>query len=362
MDETTKNELLLKNRRIIDMVTGRAKRDFPEDIALIGLTGSFATGDFHEKSDLDLIIVNDTPRGWDISLCFILGDVGYDIYCTPWETRIEDESRLNSPMVSCLVELNILYCAKPEHMERFNAYRRRALDELAKPIGSACIERAKNDIDRAKREYANAMIAGSEDLGAVRGAAGSSLYHIVNAVVSLNNTYIKRGAKRYLEELLGYEHIPVDFEKKYYDIIDAKTAEELRSASLALLKNADALYHEMREKFAEKPVPTFENLRGTYEELWCNCRNKVIRSVGANDRNYAFHAALGAQDYLDEMTESVGTPKFDLMRSFDPNDLGAFKETFLRAMDAYLNEYEKVGRRVEKFNTFEELYERYMGP
>ena len=89
MDEKIKNELMKKNKKLIDMVIERAKREFADDIAIIGLTGSFATGDFHEKSDLDLIIVNDTPRGWDMAFCFILGDVGYDIYCTPWETRID---------------------------------------------------------------------------------------------------------------------------------------------------------------------------------------------------------------------------------------------------------------------------------
>nr|WP_246318128.1 nucleotidyltransferase domain-containing protein [Paenibacillus taichungensis] len=67
------------------MVIERAKRDFLDDIAIIGLTGSFSTGDFHEKSDLDLIIINNTERGWGISDCFILDDVGYDIYCTPFK-------------------------------------------------------------------------------------------------------------------------------------------------------------------------------------------------------------------------------------------------------------------------------------
>ncbi len=91
-----------------------------DDIAIIGLTGSFSTGDFHEKSDLDLIIINNNERGWGISYGFILDDVGYDIYCTPWETRIEAQANLTSPMISCLTDLQILYCAKPEYMDRFN--------------------------------------------------------------------------------------------------------------------------------------------------------------------------------------------------------------------------------------------------
>ena len=102
MTEEMKKCLLGKNQKLIDMVIEKAKRDFPEDIAIVGLTGSFSTGDFHEKSDLDLIIINNTQRGWEISKSFIYDDVGYDIYCTPWETRIEEEANLESPGVSSL--------------------------------------------------------------------------------------------------------------------------------------------------------------------------------------------------------------------------------------------------------------------
>ena len=357
MDERIKNELLARNEKIIAMVIERARKDFPDDIAIIGLTGSFSTGDFHEKSDLDLIIINDTPRGWEIGFCFILGDVGFDIYCTPWETRIDAESRLDSPMVSHLVDLKILYCAKPEHMARLAAYQKLAADELAKPIGAACVCRAKKDVELAKAEYANAVIA--ESPGAARYAAGGVLYNSINAIVSMNNTYIKFGAKRYLEELLSYEYLPDGFEDKYKALIRAKTVVELRGAALALLRGVDGLYNGMREKFSERAEPTYENLEGTYEELWCNYKNKVIASADSGDVCYAFHAALGAQNYLDEMTESIGAPKFDLMKDFDPDDLQSFKAAFLRAMDVYYAEYERVGRSAEIFDSFESLYERY---
>lgn len=358
MDDNMKQKLLTKNDKLINMVIERAKRDFPDDIAVIGLTGSFSTGDFHEKSDLDLIIINNTPRGWEISYCFILEDVGYDIYCTPWETRINAESTLDSPMVSCLVDLKILYCAKPEYMDKLKKYQKRALDELAKPIGKPCLDRAKKDIDKAKQEYANTMIA--DQIGAVRYAAGCVLYHTLNAIVNLNNTYIKRGVKRYLEELRQYQYLPDNFERKYIDVINGKTVDELRKNSLVLLRSVYELYQEMCEKFIPKSVPTYENLRGTYEELWCDCRNKVIASSDANDRSYTFHAALGAQNYLDEMAENIGTPKFDLMQHFNSDNLQIFKCEFLRIMDEYLGEYEKVGRKVEQYDTFEQVYARFM--
>lgn len=358
MDEKIRQKLFDKNKKIIDMVIERAKRDFPDDIAIIGLSGSFSTGDFHEKSDLDLIIINNTERGWGIADCFILGDVGYDIYCTPWETRIEAEANLESPMISCLIDLQILYCSKPEYMEKFNTYRKRALDSLAEPIGKNCIERAKKYIDNAKQEYANALF--SDNIGTVRYAASKALYNIINALTNLNNTYFKRGVKRYMEELTTYKYIPDDFQNLYMAVIEANTIEEIRNTSYKILKSVILLYDNMYMHFVKQPSPTYENLWGTYEELWCNCRNKVIASVKSNDKSYAYNVAVGAQDYLNEMTETIGTKKFDLMQYFDADNLCLFEKMFLCIMDEYLDEYKKTGRKVEKYETFEQLYEQYM--
>lgn len=69
MNAEIRQKLKDKNEKLINMVIERARRDFPDDIAIIGLTGSFSTGDFHEKSDLDLIIINNTEQGWGISSC-----------------------------------------------------------------------------------------------------------------------------------------------------------------------------------------------------------------------------------------------------------------------------------------------------
>lgn len=357
MDEITKQKLFEKNEKLINMVIERAKRDYPDDIAIIGLSGSFSTNDFHEKSDLDLIIINNTKRGWGISSCFILGDVGYDIYCTPWETRIEAEANLDSPMISCLVDLKILYCSKPEYMEKFNSYRQRALEALARPIGDECIARAKKCIDMAKQNYANALLA--DDLGSVRYASGCVLYNCINTLTHLNNTYIKRGIKRYMEELKIYKYKPDNFTSIYMSLISAETIEEIRNRTYEMLKCIVKLYDRMYADFVEHPVPTYENLRGTYEEMWCNCRNKVIASVAANDKSYAYHTALGAQQYLNEMTEERGTKKFDLMQHFNADNLDVLKKEFVRIMDEYLEEYNKVGRKIEKYETFEQLYEQY---
>lgn len=358
MDEQTKSKLLEKNQKLIDMVIERAKRDFPEDIALIGLTGSFSTGDFHEKSDLDLIIINNTDRGWEIARCFILDDVGYDIYCTPWNTRIDAQSKLESNMVSCLVDLQVLYYAKPEDLARYQAYRQKALNLLAKPIGKECMDRAWKNIGEAKKCYADALLA--TETGPAKYAAGGVLYETINALTNLNNTYIKRGIKRYMEIVHTYQYVPGDFDALYAAVIEADTVEQAQLAAGNMLRALLALYENVKAEHVDAPVPQKERLKGTYEELWCNCRNKVISSTQAGDVSYAFHAALGAQAYLDEMTAIFGTQKFDVMRHFNACNLDAFREAFLGIMEEYRSIYDKLGLAVEQYNSFQALYEAFM--
>lgn len=359
MDDRTKKKLFEKNEKIINMVIERAKRDFPEDIAIIGLSGSFSTGDFHEKSDLDLIIINNTPQGWKISLAFILDDVGYDIYCTPWDTRIEANANLEIPTVSCLTHMKVLYCAKPEYMERLKAYQTKALDELAKPIGAVSLARAQKYITKAKQYYAEACL--SNAIGAVKYAAGRLAYEIINAINCLNNSCFQHGLKRYLGELSPLTYVPENFEETYMAIVDAKSVEETRDAAFQLLKGIVSLYDQMDAELVQHPVPTYDNLTGTYEELWCNLRNKIINSTQTKDKSYAFLAAVSAQIYLDEMTADRGTKKFDVMKEFSSDALDAFRESFLTMMDQYLDEYKKVGKEVVRYDSFEELYEAYMG-
>ncbi|MFD1907410.1 hypothetical protein ACFSQ7_30890 [Paenibacillus rhizoplanae] len=52
------------------------------------------------------------------------------------------------------------------------------------------------------------------------------------------------------------------------------------------------------------------------------------------------------------MTESRGTRKFELMQYFDASNLDLFKERFLQAMDDYLEEYHRVGRPAQRYDTF----------
>ena len=82
MERNLVQELTARNKKIIEAVIENAKKVCPDSIALIGIAGSFCSGDFYEKSDLDLCIVINDDDGWKLGSCFILDDVAHVIYCT----------------------------------------------------------------------------------------------------------------------------------------------------------------------------------------------------------------------------------------------------------------------------------------
>ena len=49
-------DLEIRNQKIIDAIIEKASKVCPESLALIGIYGSFGTGDFYERSDLDLLV------------------------------------------------------------------------------------------------------------------------------------------------------------------------------------------------------------------------------------------------------------------------------------------------------------------
>ncbi|MBI9013207.1 MAG: nucleotidyltransferase domain-containing protein [Clostridiales bacterium] len=358
MKPQIRQQLENKNQNLINMVLEKTKRDLVEDIAIIGLTGSFSRDDFHEKSDLDLIIINDTDKGWEIGSCFILDDVGYDIYCTPWHSRLKEQSNLESFAAGSLIDLEIIYYKNDESLKRFKTLQQIALDKLSKPIGKECLDRADKTFEKAKIFYADLFI--EDQLNTIRYASSNMLFELINTLVNINNTYIKRGTIHYLEELNSYKHIPNDFESMYLQVITSKDISEIRETSHTILLSIAEFLKTIKSKYIEQPKVSYDNLNGVYEELWCNCRNKIIRSASMTDFNYAIHAARGAQEFLNDLHNDIGTQKYDLMKYFDAHNMTPIKDRFLEIMKDFKETYDNTGRKVLHYNNFEELYNDYM--
>ena len=101
-----------RNRLLIDAILEKERRLCPGSIALIGIYGSFLTGDVHPRSDLDLLILINDDRGRQLAETFIEDDrqVGHDLYCTSRESLRED-ARYTDPNIAKLMDSEIVYCA-----------------------------------------------------------------------------------------------------------------------------------------------------------------------------------------------------------------------------------------------------------
>ena len=99
--------LEIRNQKIIDAVIEKAKALCPDSLALIGIYGSFLTGDIHEKSDLDLLILINDDNGWQLATGFIQDDlaVGHDIYCTNWDS-LEYDAKFETAG-NCVIKTDI---------------------------------------------------------------------------------------------------------------------------------------------------------------------------------------------------------------------------------------------------------------
>ena len=191
------NHLEERNQKIIDAVMKKAAIACPGALALIGINGSFMTGDYYERSDLDLLILINDDRGWQLGCTFIQDDlqVGHDIYCTTWE-RLQKDAEYEHPNISKLMDAKIVYCADEKYRERLENLRKKASGIL-------------------EHYYTLAMI--SEQQSDVLDGAGRVIYYVENAIAMLNKRYFRYGVKRAYEELNAMENRP----EKLCGLIDA---------------------------------------------------------------------------------------------------------------------------------------------
>ncbi len=351
---------LLRNKHteLIDIVTKRVQTDFPEDIDLIGICGSFLTDDFYEKSDLDLLVVPNNERGWGFTSCFVLDGIGYDLYGTSWK-KLEKMACYDDMFVSHVIDVDIVYCRDSECMERFQQLRSQALGIINGPMTPQILQKAKTHLESAISAYGRLML--EDKLGAVRQYSGDALYHLTNAVCCMNHSYFRRGVKRQLEEMLAMEQVPDHF-KEYFDgVMHARTVAEIKEATKRLLQSVNSLYDTISSELLDIAVPAKDDLRGTYEEIWSNWKNKIHYAAKHGDVLLAFATGVSCQDFYNEMQKEHGTAFIDLMEHFQADALDTFANAFEEAMELYRQEYEKLGMRVLEYRSVDAFRKDYLG-
>ena len=329
----------MRNQKIIDAIIEKANRDCPGSLALIGIYGSFCTGDIHEKSDLDLMILINDDKGYCLCHTFLLEDeyIAHDLYCTTWEA-LENDAKFSHPYIAKLMDSKIVYCADQTYLTRLEALK-------AQVTAVDTIHSANRPLQEAEKCFAKAMLA--EELSVARYHAVDMVLNCLDAIALRNNRYFRLGSRRVFREIEDMEYAPKNLQILVDSVAAAETLDALKTSLLPLLKSVEELF--------TKPLPAPEVYPGTCEEMISNWRNKMYLAAKTNDRWLSFSSMAA----LDAMLKDLGF-HWNVLDRFDPNDLTASAKDYDKVIADYREEYRKAGVTFQSYPNVDAFVEAYL--
>ena len=354
------NSAETRNQRIIDAVLEKEKALCPGAVALIGIYGSFQTGDVHPLSDLDLLILINDERGRQLAAAFIQEDlgVGHDIYCTDWESLRRDAA-YEDPNIAKLMDARIVYCADEKYRSGLEALREQVRQSLEEPFSEADYTRAEGVLKEALHCYALAMLG--EELTEVRKQAGGVLYYAENAVALLNKRYFRKGDRRRYEELNDMPKRPERLCGRIEGVLSAGTVPALKERLTLLVKELAACFERERQAVRPEQKPADgEALRGTYEEMFSNWHGKMRIAAETGDRHLAFMSLSSLDEMLSDIRSEVDIGPLDAVSAYDPEDLERTAEGFDTVLQAYLREYGRAGMKAAVYPDIDAFLTAYL--
>lgn len=351
--------LKIRNQKIINAIIEKAGKVCPESLALIGIYGSFVTGDFHEKSDLDLLILINDDKGWQLGSTFIQDDlgVGHDIYCTTWED-LQNSSLYSDPNIAKLMDSQIVYCSDEKYMKELEMLRKKASEILQKPFSDDDYTKAENMLKEAEHFYMSAMTM--EKIADIRTQTGYALYYIENAVAMLNKKYFRYGTKRAYEELEAMERKPAGLCKMIESVLSADTEEQIKNALTTLVRETVRVFQSVKSEIPTEKKPAAEVIGGTYEEMFSNWRNKMYYASETQDRHLAFMSIANLNAMLSEISSEAEIGDYNVFDGYYPNNLQKTAQAFDGFLKEYLKEYQKAGIEPNRFKDIDSFVKNYL--
>lgn len=328
---------------------------------MIGIYGSFESGDFYEKSDLDLLVLINDDNGRQLSCTFIQDDlrVGHDIYCTTWD-NLEYDALYNNPNISKLMDSKIVYYADAKYLEKLETLRKKVKDSLSAPLSKEDWLKAEKMMKEAEHFYLMTMLA--EDMPDIRVQAGYTVYYIENAVAMLNKKYFRYGTKRVYEELELMENKPYRLCEMIESVLSGNSSEQVKMSLTVLVQETMRVFKKVNEAFSiqKKPV-TADPVRGTYEEMFSNWRNKMYAAADCDNIHLAFMSMISLNAMISDLGDEFDIADYNVFDGYYPQDLRRTAQAFDELITEYLREYEKAGLQVEQYRDIDEFVTQYLG-
>lgn len=367
LTEEKRQALKKRNDAIIELIKEKEKRECPGTLEFIGIAGSFCNGDYHEKSDLDLmIVVNDEKKAREkLDLCFILEDVGHDIHVSNWDVH-ERKAKYGEPYVTKLIDLDIKYVKDAAALEKYMSLQDTLLQNMKKD------GEIKNSLEW---QFASAKGA-LDELEKIKDKteAYSKYCFIVRklefCLYMHNKSYIKRGLKRIPEEIARLENLPEGFLTEYNECSNIHSEQEAKTKAKKLvgivekyLKSNGYEISKLKQKGkkVEKQKITGDALTGVYEEMFSNYYNKLRHAVDIDNRYLSFRALADAQVFMDTVGELCTIDKFHFIDRYNPDDLQGNVKVFEEGLAKIRKLYARFDKPIENYHSFEEFREKYIG-
>ena len=192
-------------------------------------------------------------------------------------------------------------------------------------------------------------------------AAGGVLYYTENAVALINKRYFRRSVRRVYDELNEMKLRPANLCGLIEAIVSAETDDAVRENTLLLIREMRRCFHEVRSLLpaSQKNAPAADALRGTYEEMFSNWRNKMRLAAEEGNRHLSFMSMVSMNAMLADISEKtdVGVPA--VMDGYDPQDLIKTAESFDQSLDQYRRVYERAGLTEARYQDIEAFIQEY---
>ncbi|NLO47560.1 MAG: nucleotidyltransferase domain-containing protein [Clostridiales bacterium] len=345
-----------KNESILHWVIEKIRNEYPDDVGLLIVYGSYITGNDGPLSDIDFYFVPNKESSLSLGRTFIIEGIGYDLFPLSWE-RLEGLASLNENLTPLLGNARIAWCQSEKDKKRFIVLRRKLADNLS---DDSFMEQKTED----KLKHAcdlQIKLANSNSLCDCRLLAGGVLLDLADAVAYKNRTYFHRGLKEQYTDLKRMENLPDGFIEKYEAVIRSNTIIEIKRNCMTLIMSTINCFSVNTERdntsFRDSPSlpktngdPDYLMLAELYGEI-VSTFNKVYFCCENNNPILAFLSTVCLQNVLNE---EVGALRFDLLECFDMLDLsGLFKAA--KAAESKLIRFISEGASIKRYKNVDEF-------
>lgn len=366
LEENKKQELIEKNKLIINKVLQEINKKCPNAVDMVAIAGSFCRGNFYEKSDLDLLIMVNDKQGEVISKCYILDGIGQDIYVSYWN-RLEQMARYDNYFVTKLKDLNIVYTRNDEVLRKYKSLQGELVNNMADD------EQINLNISKYMGKAINIFdkVNSLDSLNDCFVLLGKFMNSIENIIYMMNKSYVVGGTKSIPFEIMNMDILPEDFYDGYIELMECSSKEEIVGKTKEVLDSLLKYFKDNNieiirddkssSKRIEKQELSKDILDGSYEELFSNYYNKMHYASKINNKYLSLRTMIDAQEFFDEFYESYNMERVRLVEKYDPNNLESNALEFDKCLEAWKRLYEKYGLAILEYQSIDELYNDSLG-